>query len=370
MFRESDADEMTPYLLMLAIPAAFTFSGMRHPKFAFWLVVAVYVSMISFRFQVGMDWNNYVRIYTVRHSWPVPKILAGPEPGFGLLIWAADKLGGGMILVNAVAGLSFCVGFFAVARRCREPLLAVVIATPLLVIPLAMSGTRQAIACGVIFLLFSKWEQRSTLQRVLFVLFASLFHFSALFVMVFVALASNTSRVVRFAGTAVICALVFTIISYVPDPIEKYSRLYISGPHAQNAQGAVDQVGLLALAGLIYFALRRRLIEVNGDNRLYDYLAAAALAAFPFILVSSVGAYRFALYFWPMGMYVFAGMPGLIESATGRAFYRIISVAASFALLVGWLMLANTSIAWIPYKNWLTNRDAPLIGRVLRRPLG
>ena len=354
---------MIVYLLMLGVPAVFALTGVTRPRLILLLVVALYCLMIALRFQVGMDWNNYVRIYASRHNWSIAKILAGPEPGFGLLIWLADKLGGGMILVNAVAGLSFCTGFFAVARRCREPLLAVVVATPLLVIPLAMSGTRQAIACGIIFLLFSKWEKRSTIQRILFVLFASMFHFSALFVMVFVALASKMSRLVRFAGTAIICVLVLTIISYVPDPIEKYSRLYISGPHAQTAQGAVDQVGLLALAGLVYFALRRRLIETTADNRLYDYLAAAALAAFPFILISSVGAYRFALYFWPMAMYVFAGVPGVIGSATGRALYRILSVAASFALLIGWLMLANTSFAWLPYRNWLMNRDAPLVRR-------
>jgi len=354
---------MIPYLLMLAVPAVFALSGISRPRLILLLVVALYCLMIALRFQVGMDWNNYLRIYASRHAWPVPRIMAGPEPGFGLLIWAAATLGGGMILVNAFAGLVFCLGFFAMARRCNEPLLAVVIATPLLVVPLAMSGTRQAIACGIIFLLFSNWERRSTLQRILFVLFASLFHFSALFVMVFVAVASNTSRLIRFAGTAVICVLVFIVISWVPDPIEKYSRLYISGPHAQNAQGAVDQVGLLALAGLIYFALRRRWIELNGENRLYDYLAAAALAAFPFILISSVGAYRFALYFWPMAMYVFAGVPALIQSATGRALYRLLSVAASFALLIGWLMLANTSFAWMPYRNWLMNRDVPLVRR-------
>ena len=62
-------------------------------------------------------------------------------------------------------------------------------------------------------------------------------------------------------------------------------------------------------------------------------------------------------------MYVFAGVPGVIGSATGRALYRILSVAASFALLIGWLMLANTSFAWLPYRNWLMNRDAPLVRR-------
>jgi len=356
---------MLPYLLMLAVAALFALTGVRRPKLLLLLVAAIYVLLISFRFQVGMDWNNYLRIYLSRHAWPVSKIIASPEAGYGLLMWAADKLGGGLIFVNAVAGLIFCVGLFALAKQCREPLLAVVIATPLLVIPLAMSGTRQAIAAGIIFILFSHWERRNTLHRVVYVLVASLFHFSALFVMVFVTLASKASRLVRFGGTAVVCALVVLVISWTPDPIEKYSRLYVSGPHTQNAQGAVVQVGVLALAAAIYFAVRSRWIVVNGPSRLYDFLAGASLLAFPLILISSVGAYRFALYFWPLGMYVFAGLPGLIESATGRAFYRLLAVAASYVLMIGWLTLANTSFAWIPYRSWLLNRDIPLVRRDL-----
>jgi hypothetical protein len=71
------------------------------------------------------------------------------------------------------------------------------------------------------------------------------------------------------------------------------------------------------------------------------------------ILVSSVGAYRFALYFWPMAMYVYSGFPGLIPAATGRAFYRVALVIASFAMLAGWLQYANNSLPWWPYRNWL-----------------
>jgi hypothetical protein len=66
-----------------------------------------------------------------------------------------------------------------------------------------------------------------------------------------------------------------------------------------------------------------------------------------------VGAYRFALYFWPMAMTVYAGVPVVIQSGTARAYYRLCIVVASFALLIGWLQLANNSYAWLPYRNWL-----------------
>ena len=56
-------------------------------------------------------------------------------------------------------------------------------------------------------------------------------------------------------------------------------------------------------------------------------------------------------------MYVYSGFPTLIPAATGRAFYRIAVVICSFAMLIGWLLLANNSLPWLPYKNWLTQSD-------------
>lgn len=99
-----------------------------------------------------------------------------------------------------------------------------------------------------------------------------------------------------------------------------------------------------------------------GDSLLITNLAWGSLACLPVILISSVGAYRFALYFWPMGMYVYSGFPGLIQAATGRAFYRILIVLASFAMLTGWLHFASNSLPWLPYRNWLSEPgDQPLI---------
>jgi len=90
-----------------------------------------------------------------------------------------------------------------------------------------------------------------------------------------------------------------------------------------------------------------------GDSPLIRNLAWGSLALLPMILISSVGAYRFALYFWPMAMYVFSGFPRLVVAPTGRAFYRVALVIACFAMLIGWLKYADNSLAWWPYRNWL-----------------
>jgi hypothetical protein len=310
--------------------------------------------MVGFRFQVGMDWNNYLSLYNVATDNSLTEQLLNSEPGYRFLEWAAARSGLGYPLINAVSGLAFCWGLFAVARTLREPLLGIVIATPLLVVAFAMSGTRQALAMGIVYYLFSTWDRRGFLARGGFVLLASMFHASAMFVLIFVALAARVSLPARIA-TAVGSAVLMLLIIYLsPGLIQNYGELYVvAGGRKLDAPGAIAQVAAVAAPAVAYFLIRDRWLRVNGHNLLYENLAIAAILALPAIFISSVGAYRFALYFWPMAMYVIAGMPALIERSANALLYRFVVVLASTALLVGWLNLSYNGSAWLPYQNWL-----------------
>jgi hypothetical protein len=346
---------------MLAVPACLTLSGVRRAGILLLLVAALYWVMVGFRFHVGMDWNNYIIIYNDMRQLPLHKLLTGREPGSAFLFWVAAQTGGGFIFVNAISGLVFCWGLFSVAKRCPDPLLAIVVATPLLVVAFAMSGTRQAIAAGLIYYLFATWEERRTRSRLLLVAVASLFHFSAIFVGIFVALGVKAPAPIRIFGAAVVGLIFLVTIRIAPMSMDAYSRLYVGAGSKLSAPGAIAQVAPLALAGAIYLALRERWVELFGEDPLLRSLAWGALVDLPVILVSSVGAYRFGLYFWPMAMYVYSGVPSLSPSPTGRAFLRLSFVLISFALLIGWLMFANNSLAWLPYENWfLSSADSPL----------
>ncbi len=159
---------MFPYLAMLALPSGLALTGAQRTRVMIVVVGVLYFVMIGFRFQVGADWNNYIFIYNLRHSWPLWKVLTQREPGYGLLMWAAGQLGWGIIFVNVFSGLVFTWGLLAVAKRCREPFIAVCVATPLLVVAFAMSGVRQAIAAGLVFYLMATWGERSTMKSPLF----------------------------------------------------------------------------------------------------------------------------------------------------------------------------------------------------------
>jgi len=346
-----------PYLAMLLAPSSLALMAIRRTTFLLLLVGLLYWLMVGFRFQVGMDWNNYLLIYDYWHQQSLGTVLVAREPGYGLLMWASGQLGGQMVLVNAVSGLVFTWGLFAVAKRWPEPFIAIIIATPLLVVAFAMSATRQAMAAGPIFYLMATWSRRSTVSRVALVLLASTFHFSAIFVLTFVALASRAPAVLRIGGAIIVAAIVLLVIRVAPESMEAYSRLYVGSAAQLTAPGALVQTGAVATAALVYFLQRPAWIAVHGENELYHYMAWAALLSIPAILISSVGAYRLVLYLWPMAMYYYSGFPSTIPAAIGRAFYRILIVFASFAMLIGWLQFANNSVPWIPYKNWLLQHE-------------
>lgn len=352
---------------MIGVPGLLALRGERRANASWIAVFLLYSIMIGFRFRVGMDWNNYVAIYAGTKDQSPLQLLIQREPAFKLLIWSANQLGAGLILVNVVSAVVFCWGYFSFAKRCCEPFLALIAGTPLLVVAFAMSGTRQAIAMGFIFYLFATWDKRTTISRVLIVLVASLFHFSSIFVLIFVALATNFSLIPRLFGTAVLAAAIGFVIYLAPESMAAYSNTYVPGGRFEtNAPGAIFQVGILAMAAVFYILFYKRWLERIGADRLVFNLALATIAAIPLVYVSSVGAYRFALYFWPMGMYVWSGFPRLIDRSEARALYRLAAVVSFAVLLWGWLTFANNSMAWLPYRNWLLESHDVLLPRPFR----
>lgn len=346
---------MIAYFAMLALPALAVLSGMARARATLFIVAALFWLMIGFRLEVGMDWLNYLQMYKSRFElgggrslWSV---VASIEPGFSLLNWIAAETDGGIVFINAVSALVFSWGFFAFAKRCSEPFLAVVAATPLVVIAMAMNLTRQSIAFGIVAYLFANWERRGSLARMAYVGVAATFHFSALFVTVFIAFSAKTTAFARYAAAALVVVMIVMITLLAPGAWESYSRLYISGKI--QASGAIFHVAVLASGGILYLVFQSRWAAAAGERLLFRNMAVATLVSLPVAYINSVAAYRFSLYLWPVAMYAFGSLPSVITRAEGRMLCRILIIIGSSAILWVWLEYANNSEAWIPYRNWL-----------------
>ena len=342
---------MFPYLLLIGSVSVLAITGTRN-KLVFWLIALTFFVLIGWRWRVGMDWNNYTAIVERDGGKDLLTLISGVEAGFGALVWLSGQFGG-VTFLNVISAAIFCIGLFAVATRCREPLLAITVASPYLVMVIAMSATRQAMALGVTFYLFSQWERFRTIGRSVIIGIAILFHFSAIVCAVFVVLGSNLSGFRRVAAAIFVGLLVLFLVTYAPERLAFYSEAYVTGRRTIESSGAFYHVALLAIPAAIYFLIRCRWIRVNGPNPLMDNLAAASVVALPAVMISSTAVDRLSLYFWPSTMYIAAGLPALLLNAEARVAMRVCICLASLGLALFWLIYANSSLAYVPYRNSL-----------------
>ena len=196
---------------------------------------------VGFRYDVGCDWSGYLNIFELaRHE------TRGSEVAF----WYVNKLLHYFELeypyINIVAAFVFFLGLHALAKRQPDPLSVLILAFPILILELAMSGIRQAIAVGFLCFAYNAFVDSRLLGFILFVMVATSFHSSA---MVFLLLApfmrgELSVRRVALGGLLALPGLYFFLTSAT---FETYSQRYIGT--ASDAAGAPLRSGLLALTG-------------------------------------------------------------------------------------------------------------------------
>jgi hypothetical protein len=345
---------MWPYLLVVGLFAvAAVTSQPRAPNRVAWMAAfLVLLLFVGLRHHVGMDWNNYLRMIdkaaraqTLDEYWRVA------EPGFTLLLYLGDRSGAGIYLANLLGTAVFVVGLFAFARRTPEPWLALIVALPFFVIAFSMSANRQAISAGILLIVFAYWSDWSVVRKVAVILFATLFHSSAIVMLAFIGTSLNIPFRIKViaVGIFVLGALYFL---QVTGQAEYYDNTYGRGQTAASqSAGALIHVALNAVPASLYL-LWPRMRQVLFPNKLMRDMAIAAVLVFPLAFIMSTAAARVSLYFYPVSMFAIAALPQVV-TPNSRPLVRGTIATLMMLELTGWLLLANHSGAHLPYRNAL-----------------
>ena len=347
---------MAMYIFLLSVPSLFCLVARRR---ATWLalspVFVLYLLAVGFRFKVGMDWNNYEAIHRTMGRLPLEAVTTSLEPLSNLLFWASSHETGGSLLTNFAAGLILIAGVFSFARRTADPWLAVVAATPYLVVAMGMSGIRQAMAMGVILLTLAYWERITTPRRMAGIVIASLFHASALTFTIFAVLDMK----VRPQAKAALVVLVGLAGGYVvmnvgayADRIDNYRQTYINGEAVIASPGAMLHLLLIVIPVAAYVLFRTSIDRHLFLPQLVRFGAWATLALLGLFAVSSTGASRMSIYYHFIPMTLYPAL-SLAFGPARRTLMRTAIVAFHFSVLVLWLLYANNSFAHMPYRNVL-----------------
>jgi hypothetical protein len=347
---------MIPYLFLMLIPAAFAMLNTRRLSGALWyLTLAIYVLFIGLRVEVGPDWAPYAYVHESLQYMQLGDILVQAEPLSYLLFWVSQVYGYEMYLSNFVAALILITGVFCYARRTANPWIAVIAATPYFIIVMGMSGVRQAMAAGIILFLFSRWERYNLTSRLGFILFAALFHTSALVNNIFLIIKLNIALRYKIMLGVVVLALTLYVsftVSFYAENMLRYQSRYLDTDFADKSLGSFFHIAMIAIPAFLGIAYRKR-VQPHIHNQtlltfgLYASITVLVLSFFFTTVASRLTVY---LYFLPMMLY-----PALAASFGRRSvpLGNLAVIVFHIFLMTVWFQFANHAFAYEDYRNLL-----------------
>lgn len=344
---------MYPYWVMTIVPmllSLFFFERKKDSTGAIIVFFIIFVFFVGLRDKVGMDWNNYLYKYEFAYRDTFMEAISGVEPGFVALNWLMASSDMGIYGVNFVSAITFSVGLFAYAKhQCVQFWSAIAVVMPYLVIVVAMSATRQAMAIGILFFALAHWHHTKIVTKASLITLAFLFHASAIAFLPLVIFELKTHPVIRYLLLMISVWLSYVFLVDV-EHVRYYNEIYIE----QNIQsaGAIIHILLNFFPALLYFIFRKKIAKIYRKDKILYALSILSLLALPATVISSTGVDRLSLYFSVIQMKIYSALPFMSKNRTDRIIIQLVIFGFTILVLFVWLKYSNHSFAYIPYRNY------------------
>ena len=347
---------MIPYYFVWALLALAALGGSRRwnqtTSIGLWLVLTL---LVGLRDQVGGDWFNYLPYLDLQVGQPFAFVFQSEEVGYAIANWLAANLDWGIYGTNTISGALFSVGLVAFCRRQPRPWLALTLAFPYLILVAAMGYTRQGVAIGFEMLALLALERGRVVLYIAWLALAATFHKTALVMLVLPAITlSGSFRFVNLLRLGFLLGAGWGLFtSLLSDSVESFQSGYLDAGY--QSQGALIRILLCLLPALIFLLQRQRFPLTTQQRSIWTVMALLAVAAAVALVLSpsSTAVDRISLYLIPLQLFVGARLPDIRPLGLKAAAWNQLLVLLSLAVLSVWLLFANHSSAWLPYRNLL-----------------
>ena len=311
------------------------------------------VFMIGLRHEVGGDWVTYLEYIESNANHSLSDVFLLVDPGFALVNWIAEKIGGGIYFANTVCASFFAWGLVTLCRNQPRAWLAMTVAVPYLVIVVAMGYTRQSVAIGFFMLGLVSLFDRRIIRFVIFIFLATTFHLSAAVLMPLAILSIRKSKALMFLGLLLLSILLY--LFFVEEMVTHYRKAFLEAKY--DSSGALIRLSMGVIAGGLFLFFRHRFQVPQEQKQLWMALALAAFISLAVLAVSpsSAAVDRLGLYLIPLQVFVFSRLPEVIGHCSGHGnSYVVLGVVSASALVQFiWLFFATHAWAWMPYQFYL-----------------
>ncbi len=345
---------MLIYWSMFLIPALAAASPYRLDTASRRLIVAlvgmVLLVLIGLRHDVGHDWGNYIKIFNRLQGMSLVDSLFETEPAYAVLNVISARLGWGVYGVNFVCGVIFVVGFIAFLRRQPNFWLTLSLSMPVLVIGIAMAGTRQATALGLLMLAFNAFQDRKLFSYIALIVVGVLFHRSVGPFLLFAFFIGGQLRL----WPLIIAGLSFFVIGvfFLQEAATYYQESYVGSDIV--ATGALPRIALSVAAAGLFLYLRRQWNAWFDDGVLYTLAALTIVLMTVGVFNAQAATDRMLMYLLPIQVAIFARAPMFLRQTMSRRAAAVGVFTLYGAVLFVWLNYSTfAQKSWIPYMNLL-----------------
>jgi len=339
------------YWILFILPAigAFITSGATRQlsKLPLHLLAVIFVLVIGLRFEIGVDWGNYLVQLERAGNLTWIEAASTAEPAYELLTWLAATTASGIWLVNLGCAVVFVSGYFAFCRRLPNCWLALTVGVPYMVIVLTMNYTRQGAALGLVLWALSALQDGRVFRFLLFIALAALFHNSAAALMPLGVLAGS-----RYSWGTLFWVALGSLLAYALFILERQEVLlagYLGS--GMQSEGAWPRVMMNALAGMLFLTVRRYLAIPATEERVWLWISILTLLFVPALVLSpsSTAVDRIALFFMPIQLYSFSYLPSVMKRRSRNLAVSLVVLSYALVQLV-WFSLTAYYDSWIPYR--------------------
>ena len=340
---------------IFAFAAVVTDERKRRAGSMGWIAAGVLLTIvIGLRREVGGDWYKYLAIFERLQNVDFERALQISDPGYTILNMMAGFFGLGVWAVNLACAAIFTFGLLKLCRDQPNPVLAVVIGIPYLVIVVAMGYTRQGAALGFVmlalFYYFRGWIGRMALALAL----AAAFHKSAILVIPLIALAASRRRMLTFILLGVVAATAYWL--FVESSVDKLMANYVGARYSSS--GAAIRIAMNLVPAGVFLLARKRFTTVREELRLWTIFSIGSLLALGLLLASpsSAAVDRSSLYLIPLQLFVLSRIPVAFSNKDNPSvFLKFAVIFYSMVVQFIWLNYADNAKYWVPYHNYLTD---------------
>lgn len=326
-------------------------------KYSWIFIFFILILYVGLRHQVGGDWGNYLVNYyfvtdTLSEYLDVHGIRAVKDFSFVMINRFASGINGTIYLANMILAIMFIYFTIKFCKNNPRPWLGLLILSPYFINVVGMGYNRQAIAIAIFMMALIQLEKFNYTKFFLWMIFATTFHFSALFMfpLGFV----NFFKVKKTILVALVIS--FSLIYYFlfHNMIKVTFVNFFSIGYSSS--GAYVRALMSAAPAIILLIFQKRLLKDIKNILIWKWIAWLSIITFcvlPFI-PSTAAVDRVGLYLIPIQVFTLTRLPNLFAKYNKSYYFIYLFIVFSYFIILSiWAYWGSFSHWWYPYDNIL-----------------